>query len=140
VPKPQGRILRGRIVEAGTGRPVADASVVYQPGPGNPHNHDEYEFRNPVLTDGEGNFALSILPGKGLLAVEAPTPDFICVPLTGQSSAGSSIGDCPHGFARLDLPRERTRVTRPCRLLCAEGSGSKLASSRQMGVQSSRWL
>ena len=47
----QGSILRGRVVEAGSGRPVAGASVVYEPGPGNPHNRDEYEFRNPVLTD-----------------------------------------------------------------------------------------
>ena len=37
----KGRILRGRVVEAGSGRPVAGASVVYEPGPGNPHNRDD---------------------------------------------------------------------------------------------------
>ena len=77
LPKSQGSILRGRVVEAGSGRPVAGASVIYEPGRGNPHNRDEYDFGNPVLTDGEGNFALTVLPGKGRLAVEAPTPDFM---------------------------------------------------------------
>jgi hypothetical protein len=71
LPRPEKSILRGRVVEAGSGRPVAKASVIYQPELDNPHNDDEYEFDNPVLTDGEGNFALTVLPGAGLLAVEA---------------------------------------------------------------------
>jgi hypothetical protein len=100
LPRPERSILRGRVVEAGSGRPVTGASVVYQPEPGNPSNHSEYQFNNPVLTDGEGNFALAVLPGKGLLAVEAPTPDFIRVPLI---SDNSSIAR-PHGFVRLNLP------------------------------------
>jgi len=103
LPRPPGSILRGRIVEAGSSRPVAGASVVYEPGLDNPHNDDQYDFDNPVLTDGDGNFALSVLPGAGLLAVEAPTPEFIRVPLTGPRSNGGSFSRT-HGFARLDLP------------------------------------
>lgn len=100
---PKGRILRGRVVESGTGRPVAGASVVYEPGRGNPHNRGDYEFRSPVLTDDEGRYALTVLPGDGLLAVEAPTPDFIRMPLTGPRSNLSEISR-PHGFARADVP------------------------------------
>ena len=117
VPKPQGSILRGRVVEAGSGRPVAEASVVYQPGPGNPHNRDEYKFRNPVLTDGEGNFALTILPGAGLLAVEAPTPDFIRVPLISDSSSISR----PHGFVRLNLSAGKDKDNPPVQITLRKG-------------------
>ena len=80
LPRLPGRILRGRVVEAGSGRPVADGSVIYQPNLDNPHNDDEYEFDDPVLTDDSKAFALTVLPGAGLLAVEAPTLDYICVP------------------------------------------------------------
>jgi RNA polymerase sigma factor (sigma-70 family) len=36
----KGRVQRGRVVEAGSGRPVAGASVTYAPGQGNPHNQN----------------------------------------------------------------------------------------------------
>ena len=86
----KGRVLRGRVVEAGSGRPVAGASVMYEPGRGNPHNRDGYQFPNPVWTDGDGHFALTALPGAGLLAVEPPTPDFISVvSSTGHGTGGS---------------------------------------------------
>ena len=73
--------------------------------------------RNPVLTDGEGNFALTVLPGKGLLAVEAPTPDFIHVPVT---SNISSIAR-PHGFARLDLPAGKDKDNPPVQITLRKG-------------------
>jgi RNA polymerase sigma factor (sigma-70 family) len=117
VPKSQGGILRGRVVEAGSDRPVAGASVVYEPGPGNPHNRDEYDFWNPVLTDGEGNFALTVLPGKGRLAVDAPTPDFIHVAMT---SNISSIAR-PHGFTRIDLPAEKDKANHPVKITLRKG-------------------
>jgi hypothetical protein len=103
LPRPEGGILRGRIVEAGSGLPVASASVIYEPGRGNPYHRDGYEFRNPVLTNGNGEFSLTVLRGPGLLAVEAPTPDFIRVPLNGPGSRHSPISR-PHGFTRFDLP------------------------------------
>ncbi len=113
---PKGRVIRGRVVEAGSGRPVAGASVMYEPGPGNSLNRDGYQFPNPVWTDGDGHFALTALPGAGVLAVEAPTPDFISVSSTGHSTGGSLTSD-PHGFARVDVPAEKdndppeTRIT-----------------------------
>ena len=41
----KGRVVRGRVVEAGSERPVAGASVMYEPEPGNPHNRDELPIR-----------------------------------------------------------------------------------------------
>jgi hypothetical protein len=113
---PKGRVLRGQVVEAGSGQPVAGASVMYEPARGNPHRRDDYQFPNPVWTGVDGHFALTALPGLGLLAVEAPTPDFISVSSTGHSTVGSLISR-PHGFARVDVPAEKdkdpleTRIT-----------------------------
>jgi hypothetical protein len=61
-----------------------------------------------VWTGVDGHFALTALPGLGLLAVEAPTPDFISVSSTGHSTVGSLISR-PHGFARVDVPAEKDK-------------------------------
>ena len=112
----KGRVLRGRVVEAGSGRPVGGASVMYQPERGNPHNRKGYQFPSPVWTDGDGQFVLTALPGAGLVAVEAPTPDFLSVSSTGHSNGGS-LTSGTHGFARVDVPAEKdkdpleTRIT-----------------------------
>jgi beta-lactamase regulating signal transducer with metallopeptidase domain len=101
----RGRILRGRVVEAGTGRPIAGASVVYRPSRGNPHNRGRYEFRSPVLTGADGAFAITGLPGPGLLAVEGPSPGYIREPVT-DPATGKPTNAYPHGFARIDVPGE----------------------------------
>ena len=43
----KGRVLRGRVVEAGSGRPVAAASVVYEPGRGQPPQPGRLPVRQP---------------------------------------------------------------------------------------------
>ena len=102
---PRGRMVHGRVVRGRRDCPVSGASVVYQPGPGNPHNSGEYDFNSPVLTDTDGNFALTALAGAGLLVVEAPTPDFIRVALTGAHRKRSSQRSPP--WVRMDRPAGR---------------------------------
>ena len=68
----KGRIVRGRVIDADTKQPVAGAAVVYQPKPGNPNNRD-YDLRNTVLTDTEGRFAITALPGQGFSLSKRPT-------------------------------------------------------------------
>ena len=57
---------------------------------------------NPMLTDTSGNFALTALPGPGLLAVEAPTSDFIRVAVTGPAMLHSLDRSSP--WLCLDRP------------------------------------
>ncbi len=117
---PKGRVVRGRVVQGDQGLPVSGASVVYQPGSSNPHNKNEYHFRSPVLTDSDGKFALTALPGPGLLAVEAPTPDFIRVAIT-EPGARRSDQAYPHAFARIDLPDGTDKETPTTRLTLQKG-------------------
>ena len=68
----QGELVSGRVVDEDTRKPIAGAAVVYQPARGNPNNKDGYDLRNTVLTDREGRFTITALPGEGMLAVETP--------------------------------------------------------------------
>jgi hypothetical protein len=79
---PKGVPVRGRVIEAGTGRPVAGAVVYHQPHErNNPYfiksnrHYNADEFR--AVTDSSGAFRLGIMPGPGYLLVKAPTRDFL---------------------------------------------------------------
>jgi RNA polymerase sigma factor (sigma-70 family) len=117
---PKGRVVRGRVVQGDQGLPVSGASVVYQPDSSNPHNTNEYHFNSPVLTDSDGKFALTALPGPGLLAVEAPTPDFIRVAVT-EPGPHRSARAHPHAFTRIDLPADKDQETPETRLTLQKG-------------------
>jgi protocatechuate 3,4-dioxygenase beta subunit len=60
----RGKLLRGRVVDADLGRPVAGCGLVYQPRRGNPHDREEYDLRGPVRTDDRGEFRVTALPGE----------------------------------------------------------------------------
>ncbi len=102
----RGKIFRGTVVDAETRAPIAGASVVYQPRRGNPHvgqSGDQREdFRNPVLTDASGRFAISGLPGEGYLLVEAAAGDYIRGRISGKEAGFMGQTLYPHGSARVD--------------------------------------
>jgi beta-lactamase regulating signal transducer with metallopeptidase domain/protocatechuate 3,4-dioxygenase beta subunit len=94
---PKGVLVRGRVTEAGTGRPVAGAVVHHQAQKrnnpyfigGNPNvfNPDEYQ----VATDANGVFRLGIMPGPGHLLVKGPTRDFLHDEITSVDLFGELI-------------------------------------------------
>ena len=97
----KARIMRGQVIDSDTRRPVASAAVLYQPRPGNPRNVDGYEFRNTVLTDKDGQFAITALPGEGYVLVEA-TGEYVRTKLLQGKSEGRAL--FPHGQASVDVP------------------------------------
>jgi beta-lactamase regulating signal transducer with metallopeptidase domain len=80
---PKGVLVRGRVTEAGTGRPVAGALVLHKvPQRNNPNFirvpgvvFDLYEQN--VFTAADGTFRLGIVPGPGYLLVKGPTADYL---------------------------------------------------------------
>jgi beta-lactamase regulating signal transducer with metallopeptidase domain/protocatechuate 3,4-dioxygenase beta subunit len=80
---PKGVLVRGRVTEAGTGRPVAGAVVHHQAHErnnpyfikGNPGVFNPDEQR--VVTAADGTFRLGIMPGPGYLLVKGPTADYL---------------------------------------------------------------
>jgi RNA polymerase sigma factor (sigma-70 family) len=87
---PRGVLVRGKVTEAPSGKPVAGASVDFLPREvNNPHFRGDVPNAwtgepNAKLTGPDGTFALAVLPGPGHLLVRAPTPDYVLVETSGR--------------------------------------------------------
>ncbi len=148
---PRGRLLHGRVLDADTDRPVAGASVVYQPKRGNPHHRDSYELRNRVLADPDGRFTITGLAGEGVLIAEAPDVNYRRVTLPGaENYRGMDL--FPHGYTRVNVPAEgepapatitlRKGVTLEARVVGPDGNPVPwvYAAARQLNaIQIDRW-
>jgi beta-lactamase regulating signal transducer with metallopeptidase domain len=95
-----GRLVHGQVIDADTKVPVARAGVVYQPVRGNPHNTGGYDLRNTVLTDDNGRFGITALPGSGFLATETADENYIRVHFTG----GDRGSVYPQGLSAINVP------------------------------------
>jgi RNA polymerase sigma factor (sigma-70 family) len=98
----RGRVVRGTVTEAETHRPLSGVSVVYRPARGNPHNRGGFTFDTPVLSDRQGRFTLTGLPGEGFLVVHAPSRDYVRVGLPAEAVRDPQA-TFVHGFARVAL-------------------------------------
>lgn len=99
---PRGCLLHGTVLDGDSMKPVAGASIVYQPKQGNPHNRQEYDLRNRVLTDKDGSFTITGLRGEGFLVVEGPSPDYRRVTLPRDENTWG-VDLFPHGFAKVNV-------------------------------------
>ena len=72
---PRGVLIRGRVIEKGTGRPLPGSSVQFSANP----RSDEIigEWQAIVASKSDGSFQIAVPPGKGHLLVFGPTPDYI---------------------------------------------------------------
>jgi hypothetical protein len=80
---PRGVLVRGRVTDTATGRPVAGAVVMHQAQrQNNPYyirdaaawfNGDEQK----AITADDGTFRLGVMPGPGHLLVKGPTADYL---------------------------------------------------------------
>ncbi len=95
--------MSGRVIDADGRRPIAGATVVYQPKRGNLHNRRDYRPDNKVLTDVDGWFAITTLPGQGFVAVETPDETYLHVSVNGSYRVGFI---CPQGLAAIDVPKD----------------------------------
>ena len=99
----KGRIVRGRLIDADTRLPIAGAAVVYQPTRDNPNNR-KYDLRNSVLTDSEGQFAITSLLGQGYLAAETADESYTRVAFD-ETFPYRTVA-YPQGLARIDVIKE----------------------------------
>lgn len=100
----RGKPIRGQVLDDQTGEPIAGASVVYRPSRGNPHERNDYEFRNPALTGEDGRFTLTAIAGAGQLMVETPHRIYRRTSIE-RRGAGPTM---PAGLTPIDVPLEGT--------------------------------
>jgi len=72
---PRGVVIRGKVTEQGTGRPLAGVNVHYFPR--NSLEGILNGLEASVASKDDGSFAVAVLPGKGYLLVLAPTLDYL---------------------------------------------------------------
>jgi hypothetical protein len=107
----RGVLLRGRVTESGSGKPVADAAVTYRPRRRqNPFSRrgllEDVLAAHPTRTGPDGTFQFAALPGPGHLLVQGPTPDYLHVETSlRELETGKPGGQrrYPDGLVALDL-------------------------------------
>jgi RNA polymerase sigma factor (sigma-70 family) len=71
--------VRGKVTDKATGKPVAQAQVDYQPLFRNPHVNvklaGQWVPRARTITGPDGSYALTVLPGPGVIGVTGPRFD-----------------------------------------------------------------
>ncbi len=94
---PRGILARGRVVEAGSGRPVAGAMVDFHPNrDDNPYFRDDIfpfllNLKPLFMTNARGEFAVPMLPGPGHLVVTGPTNDYLHVEIGTKQLDGRQV-------------------------------------------------
>jgi RNA polymerase sigma factor (sigma-70 family) len=111
---PRGSLVRGKVTDEGTGKPVAGAQVRYFAQQDNPilnlAGAGPYNFangRDMVATGADGTFRITGLPGRGYLLIEGPDADFVLRENGGQRHLFDGQRGGPpwrsHGFVAFDL-------------------------------------
>jgi hypothetical protein len=99
---PPGIVIRGRVVEAGTDRPVPGAAVTYEWAMHNNPFARDLLANNVALrtwrtqSGPDGSFAVAVRPGPGHLLVKAPTLDFVHAEVSWRELRGESPGGRTH--------------------------------------------
>jgi RNA polymerase sigma factor (sigma-70 family) len=107
----RGVLVRGRVNESGSGKPLAGAEVTYRPRRrANPFYRrgllEDVLAANPTRTGSDGTYQLAVLPGPGHLLVRGPTPDYLHVETSYRAlETGKPGGErlYPDGLLALDL-------------------------------------
>jgi RNA polymerase sigma factor (sigma-70 family) len=93
----RGVLARGKVTEAGSGKPLADAEVHFRPRrKGNPFYAALSAFLleyNGTKSGADGTFQIAVPPGPGHLLVKGPGPDYLHV----ETSHGELEGGKPGG-------------------------------------------
>jgi hypothetical protein len=111
---PRGSLVRGKVTDEVTGKPVAGAQVSYFAQQDNPNlklaGAGRFNFaagRDMVATGADGSFWIAGLPGRGYLLVEGPEADYVLRENGGQRLLFEGQRGGPpwrsHGFVALDL-------------------------------------
>jgi RNA polymerase sigma factor (sigma-70 family) len=134
---PRGVLVRGKVTEAGSGKPVAGAGVQFWPRQIDDPNRPKNVFtgwNHSEVTAEDGSFRMAVLPGEAHLLIQGPTPDFIHQEIGSEMISWGRPGGIrlyPDAIVKLDVPAKeepkevavtlRRGATVRCRLLGPDG-------------------
>jgi uncharacterized GH25 family protein len=114
----RGVVVRGVVTEQGSGKPVAGATVQYQPRYDSPFFKRELQplmssWRPMAQTGPDGKFETAVIPGPGHLFINGPTADYLHAEILTSKVYGPGVRPnrrhYPDGLVALDLaPDART--------------------------------
>jgi RNA polymerase sigma factor (sigma-70 family) len=107
---PRGVLIRGKVTELGTGRPLPASSIQYIPA--EVQGDLLWGWQATVASRDDGSFRIAVAPGKGNVLIFGPTGDYVLgVGPAGQRSRAHAIipyearaGDPPHDVAAVLRP------------------------------------
>ena len=98
---PRGVVLHGKVAEDGTGQPVADAMVSFQPSA---PRTDRSGGGGWALTKADGSFAFAVEPHPCYLSVQAPDEDYQLQAISDMRFYGGNQGRGVRLYAHAFLP------------------------------------
>lgn len=84
----RGVLIRGKVVESATGRPIAGAYIQWVPL--QRVVQEFYTSMMPMSSGPDGTFEIAVASGKGHLLINGPTPDFVAESIDEAALHGSS--------------------------------------------------
>ncbi len=134
---PRGVLIRGKVTEAGSGKPVAKAAVQYYPQRAINSNFREgivYGWQGTEVSGEDGSYAMTVLPGPGHLLFIGPDGRYVHEEIGGNVLFNGRPGGLrfyADAVRKLDYPKEarekhvdvtlRRGVTIRGRLLAPDG-------------------
>ena len=112
---PRGVLVRGKVVEAESGVPIAGATVQYEPEEANNPNYADdilTGWQGIQLSNDRGEFEIVVLPGPGHLLVHGTQGEFVIRETSSSQLSRGHAGwqrNYANAIERLDPKRARTR-------------------------------
>jgi hypothetical protein len=143
---PRGVLIRGKVIEQGTGRPLGASSIQYMPFKGDQRVLSGWQAI--VASEDDGSFRIVVPPGKGHLLVFGPTGDYILDAIGSKQLYDQGPGGWRyHGHAIIlyeakagDAPREVAAALRPGVTIKGRVEGPDGQTIAQASVISTLWI
>ena len=102
---PRGVVIRGTVLDGGTGRALPEASVQYIPMGDRPSLTMASGSDTTVTSKKDGRYQIAVHPGKGHMFVFSPTSDYILEAIGGRTIYNGQPGGVRH-YAHAIIPYE----------------------------------
>ncbi len=99
---PRGILVRGKVTEEGSGKPIAGARIGYISNP--ERDQQSGAWNTHATTAADGSFQFGVMPAPGYLTVRGPSEDYVLREIGQQHGPRRSTGRATHLCAMPSMP------------------------------------